>query len=205
MSAGEPEMTPRLTGPPGWLHALLTIGASAAILYAASYPLGLWAGCCVSAALPLVAWYLFHAVANLPSRGTEGPTRRRRHRAFWAVLPVCTIIVIAALATHWPFRVRFALSRVALEAEAQRLLETPVSGTDVELREGWARFLRSYDVGAYTVQAADVDHTRGHVYFAIGSVVRMGGLAYFGDSIEAPQFGWRESYLPPEWGLFAYP
>jgi len=187
------------------LHGLLTIGASAAILYAASYPLGLLVPCCVGVALPLVAWYLFRAVAALRWRGGQSPTGRQRHRLFWVVLPVCAIMVIAAITARWPFRMRFALSRVALEAEAQRLLETPASEADMKLREGWARFLRHYEVGAYTVQAADVDYTRGHVYFSIGSVVRMGGLAYFGDSTEAPESGWREPYLPPEWGLFAYP
>jgi hypothetical protein len=36
-------------------------------------------------------------------------------------------------------------------------------------------------------------------------MVRMAGLAYFGDSTEPPESAWRTPYLPPEWGLFAYP
>jgi hypothetical protein len=205
MDVSKPVVASRWTGPPGWLHSLLTIGAGAAILYAASYPLGLLVPCCVGAAFPLVCWYVFRAVATLRWWRARSLAGRRRHWLFWAVLPVCTIVVIAALTAHWPFRVRFALSRVALEAEAQRLLETPAAQADIELREGWARFFRHRQVGAYTVQAVDVDYTRGHVYFSIGSVVRMGGLAYVGNSTEAPESGWREPYLPPEWGLFAYP
>ena len=118
---------------------------------------------------------------------------------------MCAIMVVSALATCWPFQVRFALSRAALETEARRLLETPASKAGEELREGWVRFHLQHRVGVYTVQVVDVDHIRGHVYFSIGSVVRPAGLVYLGDSTEPPQEGERDRCLPREWGFFAYP
>jgi hypothetical protein len=194
----------RWAGPPGWLHGALSVIAVGLILYAASDPFGVH--CWVCGALPVLFYYLFRGGLALHFWWQRVPAVRRRSRAWWLATPVCLLIVVSALATAWPFRLRFALSRTELEAEAQRLLTAPSTAPVFASGAGWARYQLRRKIGAYEVHFADVDTERGHVYFITGGFIRGWGLLYVGDSSEPPGHGWvGVSGLPTGWGLFAYP
>ena len=194
------------TGPTGWVHSALVVAVTLGFLHADSFPLRIWVPCWIAAALPLAGVYVFRAISNWRNRSKiTASTRGGRRASLWTVMPVCLLIVVASLSTRWPFQVRLALSREALEREARRLLTVSPAEADVQLREGWARFFLNRKAGMYTIQAADVDYDRGHVYLSFGSVVRMGGLVFLGDSAEPSYDGYRAAYLPPDWELFAYP
>lgn len=193
-------------GPTGWVHSALAVAVTLGFLHADSFPVRISVPCWIAAALPLAGVYVFRAISKWRNRSkVTASTRGRKRASLWAVMPVCLLIMVASLATRWPFQVRLALSREALETEARRLLSVSPAEADVQLREGWARFFLDRKAGMYTIQAADVDYDRRHVYLSIGSVVRMSGLVFLGDSAEPSYHGYRAPYLPSGWELFAYP
>lgn len=205
-SAGAAQRRNLWIGPMGWVHSGLAVAVTLGFLYADSAPIHILVPCWIAAAVPLFGAYVFQAASNWRNRSriTASP-KWRRSACLWAVMPVCLVIVVTSLATHWPFRVRLALSCEALETEARRLLSVSPAEADEQLREGWARFVLSRKAGMYTIQAGDVDYERRHVYFSIGSIVRMSGLVFLGESDEPPYHGYRVPYLPSGWALFSYP
>ncbi len=148
--------------PTTWVHSVLAVALTLGLLYADSFPARMSAPCWIASSLPAAYGYVFRAISG-----------GRRRSSFW-VVTVCLLIMITSLATRWPFQVRMALSREALETEARRLLSVPAEEANVPLRERWGRFyLNLKAVGIYTIQTADVDYDRRHVYISIGgSVVR---------------------------------
>lgn len=161
------------------MHSALAVAVTLGFLHAESFPLRIWVPCWIAAALPLAGVYAFRAIWNWRnSSKVTASTRGRRRVSLWAVMPVSLLMGVASLATRWPFQVRLAMSREALETEARRLLTVSPDEADVQLREGWARFLLDRKAGLYTIQAADVDYGRRHVYLSIGSVVRTGGVGF---------------------------
>jgi len=189
-----------LTGPPGWIYAALTIFVGVMTLHMASWPVRI--PCWIVLGIPLVGWYLLRAIVSLAVRGSAEVRSGRRY--MWFIIPVWVGIIIVALALHVPLRVRFAMSRAALETEARRLLATPATEADMH-GPGPARFFSLGTVGYYDVGLADVDYESGHVFFSIGFGIRPNGLVYCQNGAVSPQMGWRVWYLPENWGLFAYP
>ncbi|TWT42054.1 hypothetical protein RAS1_31810 [Phycisphaerae bacterium RAS1] len=86
-------------------------------------------GCFVLPILPLVGLfvtidYLVRIAIRLTdsSRRASSPEKPARGRHRWVILPLCAILLISAGLTEWPLRLRFRLSRGALERAAKAAL-----------------------------------------------------------------------------------
>jgi len=119
----------RFSGPPRTWHIVLTVLAGLCALIGDSGPGGPFSfafpiGCIGLHVLPvvLVVDYLARLVVCITHRSNSS---RRVAGWRWAILPVAALLLASATLYPWPLRVRFALSRPALEAEIQRLRVIP--------------------------------------------------------------------------------
>lgn len=127
----------RWAKPPTWLHVLCVTVYTLVMLLDLSHAGGLYftlslmmmsVCCCIpSPILLVVADYAAHVGAlhyarqeNVPVVEVDNTRRKLR----WAVTPTCVVLLLLALGTEWPMRLRFRLSKPAFEGAVRRHVES---------------------------------------------------------------------------------
>jgi hypothetical protein len=118
--------------PPGRTHAALALLTTAAVVYGTSAP---WPSlssapvlACFLLLTPiiwlclLIDWGLRLYACSTASSAARDVRPRWAPRGVWLLAPICIVAIVAAVGTSWPLRVRFAISRPALERAAAEAL-----------------------------------------------------------------------------------
>lgn len=161
--SGSPPSWRLRAAPPRLWHTIFWIGAVLLYSLCSSLPggvpaaLGTGAVCAVPVAVAIGLWlgtdYVLRSVAAQRDRPRAARDRGRRPhpgRLAWLVMPCCLVLIFSMFATRWPLRLRFSLSRDALERAVLSLPQSPTLQR-VENRIGLFRVMTVWRCGEHGV------------------------------------------------------
>lgn len=164
--------------PPAWWLTLLLAAFSLLLLLDSSTPgEDLPFGLCIHALafVVLVPWvvisWLCRAQARVEARRVNPDVLvgRPRRGGVWILIPVCLVLIASSLLTSWPLRLRFELSRAALNRAADNYTPTAPNQFLTVRRPSW--------IGLFRVESVSLPEAGVH-FFETGSKFMFDGAGF---------------------------